>query len=192
MKQLALEVHSEETYVSAGRSTRAHLAMYVRTMWSLQHVGFRQWRSQANQHGAFTSAFSGRPRTCCYNLYFLNLRFLRAPPSVLPEAQEVSASGSASASDIIWSHFWCLRRSNKLLYSLIFRQKLVLFFTRCVHSQVRIQTQICIPCWLICIPYTFSKDDLICITLLICMEMCICMCVVNQTVVYRTNYNTCC
>ena len=68
VRQLALEVH-------IGRSG---FLKYFTLIHELENVhGFRKWSSQPNKYTMFTSDVTGRKRSICYELVYVNSRFMK-------------------------------------------------------------------------------------------------------------------
>ena len=75
VKQFAFEIHTQE--LAGGTPTRVdQFISYWRTLDKLQQIGFRQWHNHYNPLGQYMSSRTGRTRTCCYELYYVNTNFL--------------------------------------------------------------------------------------------------------------------
>ena len=85
IRQLAMEVHTPELHTVARSATREDLYNMYEILLALEKIGFRRYRVHANNQGRYLSARTGKPQTCCYEMYFLNINFLRWSSQVYME-----------------------------------------------------------------------------------------------------------
>ena len=81
VKQMMFEIHTPEVEVKGVNRTSTKQDYY--DMWAplqqLQQLGFRQFHHHMNPFGMFNSSITGQLRTCCYEMYLLNVNFLKQP-----------------------------------------------------------------------------------------------------------------
>jgi len=76
VKQLIIEIHtSEVSSVSRPTSREDFVSMYEKLV-SLELAGFRRYHFHYNPMGTYTSVRTGKTRTCCYELNYINIHFL--------------------------------------------------------------------------------------------------------------------
>jgi hypothetical protein len=77
VKQLIFEIHTPEVEtVQRPSSKQDFLDMYL-TLAALEHIGFRKYHYHSNPLGHYTSVRTGKTRSCCYELYYINIHFLK-------------------------------------------------------------------------------------------------------------------
>jgi len=77
VKQLIFEIHTKEVEtVQRPTSKQDFLDMYE-SLLALEHVGFRRYNYHYNTLGQYTSIRTGKTRSCCYELYYVNILFLK-------------------------------------------------------------------------------------------------------------------
>lgn len=75
VKQIALELHSRENQRQS--TTKQDFRYYLDLLERLEQRGFRQWHIHFNSNGIYRSEVSGEYRTCCHEVVYVNLNFLR-------------------------------------------------------------------------------------------------------------------
>ena len=78
VKQLVLEIHTPELYTINRPSTREDFYSMYNRLLELEQQGFRRFAVGYNPHGAYLSQRSGKHRTCCYELSYININFLKS------------------------------------------------------------------------------------------------------------------
>jgi len=71
VKQLMFEFHTKGLETSIG-----DLAYYRQIMRGIDVLGFKSWRFWENNAGRHTSKLSGKSRTCCGNVNFVNVKYI--------------------------------------------------------------------------------------------------------------------
>ncbi len=77
VKQLSLEIHTPEVYLIARPSTKEDFVRMYEPLLGLEKAGFRKFHFTYNSLGKYTSSRTGKLRTCCYELYYININFLK-------------------------------------------------------------------------------------------------------------------
>ena len=76
IKQIGFEIHTHE--LAGGSATTVPLfVLYYNTLKRLEDAGFRRWHHHMNPLGMYNSRRTGRHLSCCYELYYINTRFLQ-------------------------------------------------------------------------------------------------------------------
>ncbi len=57
-------------------SNKSDYTNWYSVLLGLEHQGFRRFHYHFNPYGRFTSLRTGRDRSCCYELYYINLKYL--------------------------------------------------------------------------------------------------------------------
>jgi hypothetical protein len=81
VRQLVLEVHTSEIHLVNRPSIREDFADMYAILLELEKVGFRRHHHHVNPAGMYTSLRSGQLQSCCYDLSYINIHFLK--PSTL-------------------------------------------------------------------------------------------------------------
>jgi len=76
VKQLIVEVHTSEVMTVGVPTSREQFLDMYRILAALEHIGFRRYHYHYNPLGIYTSVRTGKTRTCCYELYYININFL--------------------------------------------------------------------------------------------------------------------
>jgi hypothetical protein len=74
VKQFGLEIH----LINTNPPTDDYFRRW-RTLKQLEDIGFRRWHWHFNHYGAYL--FSGKIRSCCYEMVYINTRFLKPSTS---------------------------------------------------------------------------------------------------------------
>lgn len=82
VKQLIFELHTAEVERIHRTSTKEDFADMYAVLRGLELAGFRRFHYHYNPLGRYTSAQTGKTRTCCYELYYVNIRFLSQAPTL--------------------------------------------------------------------------------------------------------------
>ena len=77
VKQLVLEIHTPEMYMISGTSTREDYYDMYGVLLTLEKLGFRRFKVHYNHTGQFISMKSGKFRTCCYEMSFINIKYIK-------------------------------------------------------------------------------------------------------------------
>jgi len=76
VKQLIVEIHTSELSMVGRPTSREEFIDMYRTLAALERIGFRRYHYHYNPSGIYTSIRTGKTRTCCYELYYVNINFL--------------------------------------------------------------------------------------------------------------------
>ena len=71
------EIHTPEVKMVKQNATRMDYYNMWAPLQQLKQLGFRQFHHHMNPYGMFNSSTTGQLRTCCYEMYFLNVNFLK-------------------------------------------------------------------------------------------------------------------
>ena len=74
VKQFGFETHTHE--VQGQTTTVDNFVMYWSLLDKLEQAGFRRWYWHFNHFGKYTSKRTGRGRTCCYEMVYININFI--------------------------------------------------------------------------------------------------------------------
>ena len=80
VKQLAIEIHNPETYVDGVKLGSVNKDDYMRMLsilTDLERQGFRRYKFHENPSGRYTSEHTYKQRSCCHELYYININFLQ-------------------------------------------------------------------------------------------------------------------
>lgn len=77
VKQLMFEMHTPEVAMVQRPSTKEDFAMMYDLLSDLEKAGFRRYNVHVNPLGQYTSSRTGKTRSCCFELYYVNIRFLK-------------------------------------------------------------------------------------------------------------------
>ena len=77
VRQLVFEMHTPEVHMVARQSSREDYADMYSTLRLLEQHGFRRFHVHYNHMGQFISMKSGKHRTCCYELSYVNINFIQ-------------------------------------------------------------------------------------------------------------------
>ena len=77
VKQLIFEMHTPEVYSVRRPSTKEDFIRMAAILRGLEEQGFRRYHFHYNPFGMYTSIRTGKSRTCCYELYYVNVNYLR-------------------------------------------------------------------------------------------------------------------
>ena len=77
VKQLVFEMHTPEVFTVRRPANKGDFAMMYGVLRGLEDIGFRRYRFHFNPMGRYISIRTGKQRSCCYELYYLNLSFLK-------------------------------------------------------------------------------------------------------------------
>ena len=77
VKQFVFEIHTSEVYTINRPSHKENFLEWYNVLLGLEKHGFRRYHHHFNPNGQYTSVRTGRDRTCCYELYYINIRFLK-------------------------------------------------------------------------------------------------------------------
>ena len=75
VKQFAIETHTAELHRKV--TTAFEFLRYYNVLLGLEKQGFRRYHYHFNPYGRYTSKRSGKDRSCCYELYYVNINFLK-------------------------------------------------------------------------------------------------------------------
>ena len=76
VKQLIFEIHTSEVQTVLRPTTAQEFYEMYGTLQALEHAGFRRYNVHVNPLGQYTSSRTGKTRSCCYELYYVNIHFL--------------------------------------------------------------------------------------------------------------------
>ena len=76
VKQLAFEIHTAEVAMIHRASTKEDFVNWYHILLGIEKQGFRRYQFHYNPFGRYDSVRSGRERTCCYELYYVNVKYL--------------------------------------------------------------------------------------------------------------------
>ena len=79
VRQLVFEMHTPEVFMVGRQSSREDYADMYATLHLLEEHGFRRFHIHYNHMGQFISTRSGKHRTCCYEISYININFLQLP-----------------------------------------------------------------------------------------------------------------
>ena len=82
VRQLVLEVHTPEIHVINRPSIADDFIDMYNILLELEKIGFRRYHHHVNPTGIYTSLRSGKSRSCCYDLSYINIRYLK--PTRMP------------------------------------------------------------------------------------------------------------
>ncbi|XP_064596278.1 uncharacterized protein LOC135462903 [Liolophura sinensis] len=78
VRQIGFEIHTPELFrafkMNIPSKKHDYLKMY-QTLAKLEEIGFRRYDHRRNPFGEFRSNISGIVRACCYELYYLNMKY---------------------------------------------------------------------------------------------------------------------
>jgi hypothetical protein len=76
VKQLIFEMHTPEVEMVQRPSSKQDFIDMYNLLSLVERAGFRRYLQHPNHYGNYVSTRTGRKRTCCYELYYINIRFL--------------------------------------------------------------------------------------------------------------------
>jgi len=76
VKQLIIEIHTSEVSAVSRPSSREDFVNMYEKLAALELAGFRRYHFHYNPLGTYTSVRTGKTRTCCYELNYVNIHFL--------------------------------------------------------------------------------------------------------------------
>ena len=76
VKQLIVEIHMSEVLTVGRPTSRQEFVEMHDTLTALERIGFRRYHYHYNPQGTYTSVRTGKTRTCCYELNYINIHFL--------------------------------------------------------------------------------------------------------------------
>ena len=77
VKQLVLEIHTKEMFLVNEESTREDFYDMYSVLLMLEKLGFRRFKVHYNHTGQYISMRSGKHRTCCYEMSYINLNYIK-------------------------------------------------------------------------------------------------------------------
>ena len=77
VRQLVFEIHTSEIYTIKRASTTEDFKMMSDVLLEIEKLGFRRFYYHYNPFGKYLSVRSGKQRTCCYELSYVNINFLK-------------------------------------------------------------------------------------------------------------------
>ena len=77
VKQLIFEIHTSEVETVQRPSSKDDFVRMYESLVALERAGFRRYNYHYNTLGQYTSVRTGKTRSCCYELYYVNIRFLK-------------------------------------------------------------------------------------------------------------------
>ena len=79
VKQLAFEIHTPEVVVNGANrpSKKEDFSHMYDILLKLEKEGFRRYHSHANPMGMYTSTRTGLARTCCHEIFYIYLKFMK-------------------------------------------------------------------------------------------------------------------
>jgi hypothetical protein len=77
VKQLIFEIHTSEVETIRQPSSKEDFVSMYDSLVSLERAGFRKYKYHCNDFGRYTSVRTGKSRSCCYELFYINIRFLK-------------------------------------------------------------------------------------------------------------------
>ena len=78
VKHLGFETHTEEMLKNIrSKTTTGIYAGYMDILIEIENLGFRKFSTHYNKYGIYNSVRTGIDRTCCMELVYVNLNFLR-------------------------------------------------------------------------------------------------------------------
>ena len=75
VKQFGFETHTQE--VKRRTTNVDNFVMYWSLLDKLEQAGFRRWYWHLNRFGKYTSKRTGTRRTCCHELVYININFMK-------------------------------------------------------------------------------------------------------------------
>ncbi|BFZ14225.1 hypothetical protein BsWGS_17264 [Bradybaena similaris] len=93
VKQLGFEIHTpemfhnmkkgNETLVRDPRTEKLDFVHMFETLHQIEIMGFRKFNYRKNPFGLYTSAYTKKERSCCYELHYINTDFLQDNNTVI-------------------------------------------------------------------------------------------------------------
>ena len=80
VKQFSFEFHTPDTIYfgkQLGVTKKENYIQMINILDAIENQGFKRYLMHENKAGAFTSKFTQKARTCCWELYYINLNFLK-------------------------------------------------------------------------------------------------------------------
>ena len=77
VKQLVFEIHTSEVYTINRPSTKEDFKQMYDILLDIEKDGFRRYHFHFNPYGKYLSIRSGKQRTCCYELSYININFMQ-------------------------------------------------------------------------------------------------------------------
>ena len=74
VKQLGIEIHDK--LLSKENTLVADYKHYYNLLNTLTERGWRKWKVHRNQRGLYNSRLTGDRRTCCFELHYVNIKYL--------------------------------------------------------------------------------------------------------------------
>ena len=75
VKQFAFEIHTHELNRGAP-TTIAQFVKFYEILKHLENLGFRKWLHHMNPYGMYKSRRTGKNLSCCYELYYINTKYM--------------------------------------------------------------------------------------------------------------------
>ena len=75
VKQLVFETHTPELW-RGKKSTREDYNRMAGTLFEIEKLGFRRFHFHENPSNPYISKVTGKVRRCCYELHYVNLKYL--------------------------------------------------------------------------------------------------------------------
>jgi len=76
VKQLIIEIHTSEVLTVGRPTSRQEFVNMYDMLAALERAGFRRYHCHYNPQGTYNSVRTGKTRTCCYELSYINIHFL--------------------------------------------------------------------------------------------------------------------
>ena len=76
VKQLIIEIHTAEVATVGRPTSRQDFVTMHDSLAALEAAGFRRYQVHYNPLGMYNSVRTGKTRTCCYELSYININFL--------------------------------------------------------------------------------------------------------------------
>ena len=76
IRQLVFEIHTSEIYTIKRPSSVQDFHDMAETLLEMERMGFRRFHYHYNPYGKYLSTRSGKQRTCCYELSYVNIKLL--------------------------------------------------------------------------------------------------------------------
>lgn len=105
VRQIGFEIHTPELFrafkMNIPSKKHDYLKMY-KTLAKLEEIGFRRYDHRKNPFGEFKSNISGIVRACCYELYYLNMKYYTKHQREIEEEKPV-----VKLFDDVWLVLFC-------------------------------------------------------------------------------------
>ena len=79
VKQFVFEIHTPEVSIDSRTrsSTKDDFFNMYDLLYQIEKLGFRKFYNHFNPYGRYTSPRTGKERSCCYEMYYVNINYLR-------------------------------------------------------------------------------------------------------------------